>query len=405
LGKLNARAISRLRKPGMHGDGNGLYLQIGGAGARSWIFRYTLHGRERYLGLGSATAISLKRARELAVEAQALRAQGIDPIEARKDARTKARLAAARSLTFRECAERFVAAHEASWRNAKHRQQWRSTLDYTYPLIGNLPVADIDTALVLKTLEPIWQTKPETARRLRGRIEAVLDWARVAGYRAGENPARWRGNLTHLLPRKRRDVKHHAALSYAEIPAFMAKLATRDSISARCLEVTILTALRSGEALGATWDEIDLRAAVWTVPEQRMKGGKAHRVPLSARVTEILRELAEHRESDLVFPSQRIGRPLSSAAMPKVLAALGRAEVTVHGFRSSFRDWAAEQTNFPRELAEKVLAHATGDETERAYQRGDLFEKRRKLMQAWAAYCLSTPRNDAVVPMRRSAVL
>ena len=216
MGKLNARAVSRLAKPGLHGDGSGLYLQIAGAGARSWIFRYSLHGRERYFGLGSATAISLKRARELAAEARALRSQGIDPIEARKQERAKARLAAARSLTFRECAERFLAAHDASWRNPKHRQQWRSTLASTYPLLGSLPVADIDTTLVLRTLEPIWQTKPETARRLRGRIEAVLDWAKVAGFRAGENPARWRGHLAHLLSRKRRDVKHHAALRYAE---------------------------------------------------------------------------------------------------------------------------------------------------------------------------------------------
>ncbi len=400
MGKLNARAISRLRKPGLHGDGNGLYLQMAGAGARSWIFRYSLHGRERYLGLGSAAATSLKRARELAAEARAMRAQGIDPVEARKQERAEARLAAARTLTFRECAERFLAAHEASWRNPKHRQQWRSTLASTYPLLGSLAVADIDTTLVLKMLEPIWQTKAETARRLRGRIEAVLDWAKVAGYRAGENPARWRGHLSHLLARKRRDVKHHAALPYAEIPAFLAALATRGSMAARCLEVTILTASRTGEVLGATWDEIDLKAAVWTVPARRMKGGKDHRVPLSARVVAILRGLAEHRESDFVFPSPRIGRPLSNAAMPKVLTALGRAEITVHGFRSSFRDWAAEQTGFPRELAEKALAHAVGDETERAYQRGDLFEKRRKLMEAWAAYC--GPKSDAkIVPLRK----
>jgi integrase len=403
MGKLNALQVQRAIKPGMYADGDGLYLQVAGARSRSWLYRFTLNGRERYLGLGSASAIDLKRARELAAEARRLRAEGIDPLEQRRAQRTTKRLKDARTIIFKECGEKYIASHEAAWRSDKHRQQWKNTLTtYVYPVVGALPVQDIDTALVIKVIEPIWLTRPETASRVRGRIESILDWAKARGFRAGENPARWRGHLDHLLPNRSKisKVVHHAALPYREIPAFMADLRGRQSISARCLEVTILAALRTSEAIGARLGEIDLEARLWTVPGSRMKTGTEHRIPLSERVLNILRDLRQRYESEYVFPGGRAGKPLSNMAMLKMLALMGRDDLTVHGFRSSFRDWAAECTNFSKEVAEMALAHAVGDKVEAAYRRGDLFEKRRRLMTAWAEFCGKSPAAATVVPLR-----
>jgi integrase len=396
VGKLTALTV-QCAGTGMHGDGDGLYLQVKGD-ARSWIFRYTLNGKTRDLGLGSAKAIPLKRARELAQAASALRAEGIDPIEHRRAKRLGASLEAAKALTFKDAATAFIAGHRAGWRNTKHAAQWESTLAaYVFPVFGDLSVAAIDTTLVLKAIEPIWTAKPETASRVRGRIEAILDWATTRGDRAGENPGRWRGHLRYTLPAptKVRRVKHHASLPYNEITAFMASLRARDSISARCLEFTILTAARTSEVIGATWSEIDRDHAVWTIPANRMKAGKEHRVPLSGRAVDILRELqrdpapwgassSSFGPTDPVFA--RAGKHLSNMALLKMLALAGRDDLTVHGFRSTLRTWAAERTTFPREVIEAALAHVVGNRVEAAYQRGDLFDKRRRLMDAWAEF-------------------
>jgi integrase len=403
MGKLTALDVTR-KGPGFWPDGDGLYLQVTGSGARSWIYRFTLAGKTHYPGLGSAKAISLKRARELAAEARRLRAEGIDPLEHRRSERMAKRVESAKAMTFRQCTDAYIASHEAGWRNPKHRQQWSNTLaTYAFPVLGPLPVQAIDTALVMKVVEPLWASKPETASRVRGRIESILDWARVRGYREGENnPARWRGHLDHLLParRKVRKVQHHAALPYREIPIFMAGLRDRQSISARCLEFTILTAARTGEAIAAKWDEINLAEKILVVPGARMKSGREHRIPLAPRALEIIRDLRERRESEYLFPGQRNGQPLSNMAMLKMLALLGRDGVTTHGFRSTFKDWARDCTNFPNEVSEAALAHVVGDKTEAAYARGDLFAKRAKLMAAWDAFC-TKPASDAgkVLPL------
>jgi integrase len=293
-------------------------------------------------------------------------------------------------MTFREGAETYIAAHKAGWKNPKHAAQWPATLaTYVYPVFGDLPVQAIDTGLVMKALEPIWTAKPETATRVRGRIESVIDWATARGYRQGENPARWRGHLENLFPKKSkvRRVEHHPALPYDEIGAFTASLRGQGGIGARALEFLILTAARTGEVIGARWDEFDLAQKVWTVPAERMKAGKEHRVPLSAPALAIVEAMRETRESEFVFPGGKRGKPLSNMAMLKLLKRMGRDDLTAHGFRSSFRDWAAESTGFPSEVVEMALAHMVGDKVEAAYRRGDLFAKRRQLMEAWARYC------------------
>ncbi|HJU16855.1 MAG TPA: integrase arm-type DNA-binding domain-containing protein [Stellaceae bacterium] len=388
-GRLAAVALPKL-KPGMHADGGGLYLQVTESGARTWIYRFMLNGRAREMGLGPLHTIALAEAREKARECRKLRLEGIDPIEARNAKKTEARLAAATAMTFRECAEACIAAHKAGWKNSKHAAQWPSTLTtYVYPIFGDLPVQAIDTGLVMKALEPIWTAKPETASRVRGRIESVLDWATARGYRKGENPARWRGHLENLLPKKSKvqRVEHHAALPYGEIGEFMAALRQQDGIAARALEFAILTAARTGEVIGARWEEFDLTERTWTVPGERIKAGKEHRVPLSGRALAILEEMAAIRQSDFVFPGGRAGRPLSDMALLMTLRRMGRGDLTAHGFRSTFRDWAAERTNFPSEVAEMALAHTVPDKVEAAYRRGDLFQKRRQLMEAWAKHC------------------
>jgi integrase len=397
--KLFAVEVKSITQKGMHHDGGGLYLQVSAGGAKSWIFRFMLDGRAREMGLGPVHTVPLADARKRAAECRRTRLDGIDPIDARRAERDQKKLEAAKSMTFDACAAAYIDAHKASWKNAKHRDQWPNTLNtYASPVFGSLPVQAVDVGLVMKALEPIWQTKSETASRLRGRIEAVLDWAAVRGYRKGDNPARWRGHLDKLLPPrdKVRRVEHHPALPYDELFDFIVVLRGQEGIAARALEFLILTATRTGEVIGARWDEIDLREKIWIVPAARMKAGREHRVPLSAATVAILEEMKKIREGEFVFPGGKKGRPLSNMAMLAVLKRIGRSDLTAHGFRSSFRDWAAERTHFPGEVAEMALAHTVGDKVEAAYRRGDLFQKRRQLMEAWARFC-KTARPQAEV--------
>jgi integrase len=403
IGRLTALSVAA-KRPGYHADGANLYLRVLGK-SRGWIFRYSIHGTTRDMGLGSVSTISLAAARKLATKYRALLEEGIDPIEQRRTQRAAQRIVAAKNFTFDECAREYIMEHEDGWRNAKHRAQWASTLKrYVSPVFGRLPAMAIDTALVLKALKPIWKTKPETASRVRGRIEAVLDWARVHGYRTGENPARWKGNLKGALPDLigTRIVQHHAALTYSEIGTFMASLRERDDCASRALEFTILTAARTTETIGATWSEIDFRNKVWTIPPERMKARRAHRVPLAAPVLVVLQQMQSIRDREFVFPGAKSGRSLSNMAMLKLLDRMGRGDLTVHGFRSTFRDWAAERTNFPREVAELALAHRVGSDVELAYRRSDLFEKRRRLMAAWADYCATDSAATEIIPLRRN---
>jgi integrase len=406
-GRLTALKVARAKRPGMYPDGGGLYLQVAAHGA-SWVYRYMLHGRARTMGLGPLALYGLAEARAKAQDARRLRHEGIDPIEARHAQAVQQRLAAAREMTFRQCAARLIEAMRPSWRSSVHAAQWETTLaTYADPVIGTLPVAAIDTALVLRVLEPIWTAKPETASRLRGRIEAVLDWATARGYRAGENPARWRGHLDKLLPARAKvaRVEHHPALPYAELPSFLLALREQEGFAARALEFAILTAARSGEVRGCRRSEIDLVDKVWTIPARRMKGGREHRVPLASRALAILREMHAHADDGFVFPGSRPGKPFSKMAIPNVLRRMGRDDTTVHGFRSSFRDWAAETTAYPNHVVEQALAHAIGNAVEKAYRRGDLFEKRRRLMQQWATFCTtaSVQQTGNVAPIRQTS--
>lgn len=382
-------SIRAIKKPGYHADGGGLYLQVSDSGTRSWIYRYTSGQRRREMGLGAYPDVTLKAARDKAAECRAMRGSGKDPLEEKRAA-----LAAERgTVTFREAAELYIAAHAPGWRNAKHKAQWPNTLKaYAYPVFGDLSVKAVDTPLILKVLEPIWTTKTETAKRLRGRIESVLDWATVRKYRSGENPARWRGHLAKLLakPTKVAKVKHHPALPYSEVSTFMADLAPQEGVAAKALAFTILTAVRTNEVIGARWDQID--GNTWTIPGDSMKSERDHRVPLSPQAMAILHDMRTLSDGgSFVFPGAKRGRHLSNAAMSAVLKRMGHDAITVHGFRSTFRDWCGECTNFPRELAETSLAHVLRDKTEAAYARGDLFKKRMRLMEAWARYCM-TPR-------------
>lgn len=403
--KLSALAVSRLKEPGYHSDGAGLYLQVSKSGTKSWIFRFTFQGKAREMGLGALHTVGLARARESAQECRLTLRDGKDPLEIRMADRLDASLARAKAMTFDDCAKAYIAAHRGSWKSAKHAAQWESTLaTYAGPVIGALPVAAVDTALVVKVLDPIWNEKTETATRLRGRIESILDWATVSKFRVGENPARWRGHLDNLLanPTKVTRVVHHAALPWTDVGMFMADLRGRAGIAARAVEFGILTASRSGEIRGATWAEIDLDAALWTVPAERMKGGREHRVPLSTRAVEILE--AAPRVGDYVFPGSRAQSPLSDMSLTAVLRRMGRPEITMHGFRSTFRDWCSESVGntFPREVCEHALAHSLPDKVEAAYRRGDLIEKRKVLMQVWADYCATVPAIAAVTPIRKN---
>ena len=404
IGRLKALTVSRTKEKGLYADGGGLYLQISAAGTKSWIFRYRMNGRKtpRDMGLGPLHTVTLAEAREKAREARKLILDGVDPIEAKRARKQAQALEAASAMVFKDCAEKYIAAHRAGWRNAKHANQWTSTLEtYAYPDFGSLPVASIDTALVMKVLEPIWTSKTETASRVRGRIEAILDWATARGFRVGENPARWRGHLDKLLPARSRvqKVKHHKALPYTEIGAFMADLRKQEGFAACALEWLILTVSRSSETIGVTWDEIDFEAKVWTVPAERIKGGKDHRVPLSPQALKIAREMYKVQDGDYVFRGGKRGKPLSNNALLALLKRMDRRDLTAHGFRSTFRDWAAEQTNYPREVAEMALAHTIEDKVEAAYRRGDLFDKRKRLMNEWAKYSGTVMRSAKVIKL------
>lgn len=398
VAKLNALAVQRAKKPGLFSDGAGLYLRVSSAGTKSWVFRFTLNGRSREMGLGAVADWSLAEARKRAADARDVLKKGLDPIEDRKAQKRAKDLESARAITFDECAARYIERKRAGWKNKKHAGQWQSTLKtYASPVFGDLPVKDIDTALIRRVLDPIWNTKTETASRVRSRIELILDWATTREYRSGDNPARWRGHLENDFDKRSvvQPVKHHPALSFADIPDFLKKLRAQPGVASLGLEFLILTASRTGEVIGACWDEIDLDAGVWTIPPSRMKAKREHRVPLSPRATEILRRL-QGQKGPFIFSANLGKRPLSNMAF---LALLRRMEcnVTAHGFRSTFRDWTAECTNFPREVAETALAHTNKDKVEAAYRRGDFFEKRRKLMDAWAAYCNQPPTKIASV--------
>jgi integrase len=402
--RLSAAKV-RTAKAGMWCDGGGLYLQCtagaDGGVRRSWLFRFAAKGRERLMGLGSADVVSLSEAREKAAVCRKLRQAGIDPIENRKAVQAREALEAAKSMTFDECRDAYIKAHAAGWRNAKHHQQWENTLKtYCSPVFGKVAVQAVDVALVMRALEPIWAIKPETASRLRGRIEAILDWAKVRGLRAGENPARWRGHLDHLLPArtKVRKVEHHAALPYAEAATFIGELRRREGVAALALEYAILTAARTGEVIGARWDEIDLAAKVWIIPESRMKAGREHRVPLGNAAISVLERAHLVRQNEYVFPGDRRAA-LSNMALLMTLRRMNRGDLTTHGFRSTFRTWAAERTTFPREVVEAALAHVVGSKVEAAYQRGDMFDKRRRLMNSWADFC--TCNSTKVVAFKR----
>ena len=409
---LTAKKVEKLKIPGRYRDGliPGLYLQVAEGGAKSWLLRYEVAGREHMLGLGSARTFTLKAARERARAARVQLADGIDPLVAKRAARATAAAEAAKAISFREVAEKYFDQHAAKWSNRKHRDQFLASLrDYAFPLIGALPVAALDTALVLKVLEqPVaasrgnpagafWSVRPETASRVRSRIENVLDYATVRGHRQGDNPARWKGYLDQVLPTARR-VKNLAALSYAELPAFMTTLAAVPGVPARALEFLILTAARAGEVVGARWSEIDLGAAIWTIPAERMKARREHRVPLSPRALDLLKGLYREDGNPFVFIGGRGG--LAETAMFHLLRRLGRGDITIHGFRSTFRVWAAERTSYPREVAEQSLAHSVGSAVERTYARTTLFDHRRRLMAEWSAYCYGPPVEGAVVPLR-----
>ena len=390
--RLTARTVAAMTKPGRHADGGNLYLTISRTGAavsKRWTFMFSFAGKQREAGFGPAAAVTLAEAREKAARYRSMLAKGIDPLDAKKADQE----AAAARKTFGQCADELIKSKRREWRSEVHAAQWRTTIDdYCGPILDK-PVDTIDTAAVLSVLQPIWARIPETASRLRGRIEAVLDYAKANGLRSGENPAAWRGHLALILPRRQKLSRgHHAAMPYAEVPAFVGKLREAESIPALALEFLILTAARSGEVLGARWDEINMAAKIWTLEASRMKAGREHRVPLSARALAILDRMAEIRTGDLVFAGQRRRRPLSKTA----LAALVPGAATVHGFRSSFRDWCGNETSFPREIAEQALAHASGDTTEQAYRRGDALEKRRGLMEAWANYCEPSSAGNVV---------
>jgi integrase len=378
--------VATLKKPGRHSDGDGLYLSISKGGnttRRRWVYLITRAGKLREMGLGGFPAVSLAAARIERDKWAAIVRSGSDPIGLRK-----AEKAASRGVpTFGQLADEVIEGKQAEWRNAKHRAQWVMTLEkYAAPLRSRL-VNEIDTDDVLAVLRPLWLKRPETASRLRGRIEHVLDAARAKGYRQVSNPALWRGHLDKLLPKRRQvEQRHHAALPYDKVPKFIASVRKRDAVAAMAIEFSILTAARAGEVTGATWDEIDFETAVWTIPAGRMKARRTHRIPLSRRAMAILKQIEKIRIGDFVFPGRKQGRPLSNMSMNRILRRMKVEDATMHGFRSSFRDWVGNETEFAREVAEAALAHVVGDAAEQAYRRGDALEKRRALMNAWAAY-------------------
>ncbi|MFM0471298.1 tyrosine-type recombinase/integrase [Paraburkholderia strydomiana] len=400
--KLSATKVRQEKTPGYYSDGGGLYLQVSPSGSKSWIFRYARSKKSHEIGLGAYLNVSLESAREKADGMRRALGNGDDPLAMRQSERAKI----AAKMTFTECSDAYIEAHRHGWKNEKHADQWTNTLaTYAAPFIGKKDISLVDTHDITQVLEPIWTTKNETASRVRGRLEKVLAWATTRGLRSGENPARWKGHLDTLLakPSAVQKEEHHAALPYGEIGAFMDDLRGMHGVAARALEFCILNASRTAEIIGAQWSEIDLDAKLWTVPAERMKMKKEHRVPLSKRAVSILKEMQAARHGDFVFPGMREATGLSNMSLLAVLKRMERQNLTVHGFRSTFRDWAAEYTNFPRELAEKALAHAVRSEVEAAYQRGDLLAKRGKMMEAWAAYCSKKRQDGNVIPIQRQA--
>lgn len=404
----------RHAKAGRHADGGGLFLLVKETGRRSWVYRYKIGKRERDIGLGAAAgpgSVSLADARAAAADLRRKVKAGIDPLDEREQLKEEAQAAAheatIRSMTFKAVADAYITAHEPSWRNVKHRAQWRSTLEtYAYPFMGDVPIGDVGTSHVMAALEPIWSKKPETASRVRGRIESVLDYAKSREWRSGENSARWRGHVANLLPKRSKvaKVEHHAAIAWSEIASFMTALRAREAVSASALEFLVLTTARTGEVLGARWSEIDMRRKLWTVPPERMKAGREHRVPLSAAAMDVINQMKPLRRSasgdGYVFPGRR-DSPLSQMSMLMLLRRMERRDFTVHGMRSTFRDWAAETTSYPHEMAEIALAHVVGDKVEAAYRRGDMIEKRRRMMDDWAKFCAKpVEQKGNVTPIR-----
>lgn len=404
--KLTNLKISKLTKPGRYSDGAGLYLSVKD-GSKSWLFRFKLAGRETWMGLGPLADLNLTEAREKARECRRLVSEGQSPLDARKAA--AAALSEQHSYSFQALAERYIAAQKPGWKNAKHGNQWLNTLAaYAFPVIGQKPASIVTVHDVLTILEPIWTAKPETASRVRGRIETVLDYAAARKLRSAENPARWRGNLEHMLATRSKlaRVEHHAAIPYADLPALMETLAARRGQAPRCVRFLVLTAARSGEARGATWSEIDMEAAIWTIPAERMKAGQMHRVPLSEPAMEVLRSIGHGEPGRLVFPGLTPGKSLSDVALTKALRVVAGEGFTIHGMRSAFRDWCAEQTAYANEIAESALAHTNRNKVEAAYLRSDHFEKRRRLMNEWGSYT-TTPikpkeQTKNIIPIRQS---
>ena len=389
--KFSDLAIRKLSKPGVYGDGAGLYIRVTETGSKHWIHRFSLRGKAHWMGLGPYPEITLTEARLKNMEARRTRLTGVNPINARNSANAKAQ-----SITFQECADQYISSHRSAWKNSKHIVQWtKSIAVYCGPVIGKLPVDEIDVGLVMRVLDPIWTTKVATAVHIRGRIESILDWATVRGYREGDNPARWKGQLDHLLPssRKVKKTKHHAALGYTQMGELMGKLRQQDGNGAKALEYAILTACRSGEVRFSRWEEINLKDRVWIIPEERMKMEKEHRVPLSDDAIALLNQMDQ--STTLIFPG-REGRPLSDMTLTAVLRRMGHIDTTVHGFRSTFRDWASESTAYPQHVAEMALAHSIGDKVEAAYRRGDLFTKRTRMMEDWARFCNQTQSGKVV---------
>lgn len=386
--RLTTRSVESKKVKGYYADGGNLYLRVTKSQTKSWIFYYVKNGVRTEMGLGSIANVTLEQARERAAELRKQLANGCEPLAEKKRIEAEKKLQQAKAMTFEQCTAAYINAHKAGWKNPKHLQQWQNTLaQYVFPIFGDFDVQAIDTTLIVRCLEAIWLTKNETACRVRGRIEVILDWATARKLRSGENPARWRGHLDKLLvkPTKIQNTEHHSALPYSEMHSFMQQLRQQDGIAAKCLEFTILTATRTGESIGAMWDEIDMANQVWIIPAQRMKVNKEHRVPLSNDTLRILHEMSAIRLSDYVFPSNRKG--LSNMAMLTLLKRMQRTDITVHGFRSTFRDWAAEETSYSSEVVEMALAHTIKNQVEAAYRRGDLLEKRSILMESWARYC------------------
>jgi len=403
--KLTQLKIDRLKTPAVYGDGAGLSLKVTKNGSKSWIYRYMLAGKAHWMGLGSYPDVSLAEAREKAAELRKLTRQNIDPLLEKRKQASVIRAAISKAITFDDASAKYIEAHKASWKNEKHADQWTNTLKtYASPIIGSVDVSLIDTGHIMRILEKdnFWNEKTETASRVRGRIESVLDWATVRKYRTGENPARWKGHLDKLLPArsKVKKTEHHAALPWLQMGAFMVKLREQEGTAAKAVELAILTACRSGEVRGAVWEEFDLDAGIWIIPPERMKAKKEHRVPLQEKAIQLLRKQKELFPNGYVFPGMKEGKPLSDMSLTAVLRRMEQNEITVHGFRSSFRDWAAESTAYPNEMVEMALAHTIGNKVEAAYRRGDLFEKRRRMMQDWSNFCDTVIKAGEVIPLK-----